>query len=126
MKDVINRFVGINPETRKQTIIAFLTAVIDFLSAFHIIEFTDDQIQAIYKLVLCLVTAFVWGYCSHYRNNDYSPEMDAHTKLGRQEKELRNYAGTYVEEPEDAEADVNEPLDLDDLFESEVGVHGDE
>jgi hypothetical protein len=86
VKDAIYRFIGMNDETRKQTVIALITAVIDCLTAFHIIEFTDAQIQAIYKLALCLVTAFVWGYCSHYRNNDFSEVASQHTAEMRQHK----------------------------------------
>ena len=110
LKDVINRYVGMNAETRRQTIIAFITALIDFLTAFHIIEFSDEQIQAIYKLALCIVTAFVWGYCSHYKNNDFTPEMDAHTKLGREAKALREFVPEYVEEPEDSFEEESEVI----------------
>ena len=93
-----------NAETRKQTIMAAITALIDFLSAFHIIEFTDDQIQAIYKLALCIVTAIVWGYCSHYKNNDFTATAAKHTAEMRQEKrELEDgYVGErfFTEKPE--------------------------
>ena len=50
LRDIIYKYIGQDAETRKQTVMAFVTAVVDFLTAFHIIEFTDDQIQAIYKL----------------------------------------------------------------------------
>ena len=110
MKDILNRFVGMNAETRKQTVIAFVTALVDFCTAFHIIEFTDDQIQAIYKVALCIVTAIVWGYCSHYRNNDFTEVAAEHTADMRQHKaELdedyigdRFFTGKEAEyEPED-------------------------
>ena len=104
MNDLINRYLGMNAETRKQTIMAAITALIDFLSAFHIIEFTDDQIQAIYKLALCIVTAIVWGYCSHYKNNDFTATAAKHTAEMRQEKrELEDgYVGErfFTEKPE--------------------------
>lgn len=102
MKDILNKYVGMDAETRKQTVIAVLTALIDFLSAFHIIEFTDAQIQAIYKLALCIVTAVVWGYCSHYRNNNYTPEGVAGTIVTREMKELGNETVAECEEPEDS------------------------
>ena len=111
MKDILNRFVGMNAETRKQTVIAFVTAMVDFCTAFHIIEFTDDQIQAIYKVALCIVTAIVWGYCSHYRNNDFTEVAAEHTADMRQHKaELEeDYIGdrffTY-EEVEDEQQDI--------------------
>lgn len=102
MSDFINKYVGMDAETRKQTVIAVLTAIIDFLTAFHIIEFTDDQVQAIYKLVLCLVTAFVWGYCSHWKNNNFTPEMASATILGREAKANRLKEFETVAEPEDS------------------------
>lgn len=111
MKDILNRFVGMNAETRKQTVIAFVTALVDFCTAFHIIEFTDDQIQAIYKVALCIVTAIVWGYCSHYRNNDFTEVAAEHTADMRQHKaELEeDYIGDRFftdEEVEDEQQDI--------------------
>lgn len=111
MKDILNRFVGMNAETRKQTVIAFVTALVDFCTAFHIIEFTDDQIQAIYKVALCIVTAIVWGYCSHYRNNDFTEVSAEHTADMRQHKrELEDgYIGDRFftdEEVEDEQQDI--------------------
>lgn len=102
LKDLIYKYIGLDAETRRQTVIAVCTAVIDFLSAFHIIEFSDDQIQAIYKMALCLVTAFVWGYCSHYKNNNYTPEMVVATIKGRDAKEKRMLDQPYAEEPKDS------------------------
>lgn len=102
LKDIIYKYIGLDAETRKQTVIAVVTAFIDFLSAFHIIEFTADQTQAIYKLVLCLWTAFVWGYCSHWKNNNFSPEMVTATITGREAKKKRMLDQPYVEEPEDS------------------------
>lgn len=102
MKEAIYKYIGMDAETRKQTVIAVLTAVIDFLSAFHIIEFTDEQIQALYKLALCLVTAFVWGYCSHYKNNNFTPEGLSGTLVTREMKALCDNVQEFVEEPEDS------------------------
>lgn len=110
MKDVINRYIGMDAETRRQTIIAFLTALIDFLSAFHIIEFTDEQIQAVYKLVLCIVTAVVWGYCSHWKNNNYTPEMLSATIMGREAKANRMKDQELIEEPEDSYVEESEVI----------------
>ena len=110
MKDVIYRFIGLDAETRKQTVIAILTAIIDFLTAFHIIEFTDAQIQAIYKLVLTLVTAFVWGYCSHWKNNNYTPEAVVATITMRDAKEKRLRDQELVEEPKDSVVEEKEVI----------------
>ena len=103
MNELISRYIGMNEETRRQTIIAFITAILDFLTAFHIIEFTDDQLQAIYKVLLCIITAIVWGYCSHYRNNDFTEVAAEHTAEMRQHKaELEDdYVGErfFTEKP---------------------------
>ena len=110
MKNIINRLIGMNAETRARTVAAFLTAVLDFLAAFHIVRFSDAQTDAIYKIVLTIVTAFVWGYASHYKNNDFSEEACEGTGLTRLLK-AEKQAGVYTEplemeiEEEGGEAD---------------------
>lgn len=95
MKDIINKFVGMDEGTRKDTIAAFIVAVLDFLTAFNIIHFDELQIQAIYKLLLVIVTAIVWGYCSHYKNNNFTEEGCIGTGITRQLKKEKeeNYIG---------------------------------
>lgn len=110
MKDIIYRYIGLDAETRKQTIIAVITAFVDFCSAFHIIEFTDDQVQALYKMALCIVTAIVWGYCSHYKNNNYSPEAVVSTIKLRDAKTKRMLDIEKVEEPEDSYIEEEEVI----------------
>lgn len=112
MKDILNRYVGMDSETRKQTVLAVVMALVDFLSAFHIIEFTNEQIQAIYKLALCIATAIVWGYCSHYKNNNFTEEECIGTGVTRQlkaEKEI-DYVGDYFfdEDEDDEDGDDDE------------------
>ena len=102
MRDIIYKYIGLDAETRKQTVFAVVTAFVDFLTAFHIIEFTDDQVQALYKMALCIVTAIVWGYCSHWKNNNYTPEAVVATAKLRDAKTKRLKDQPYVEEPEDA------------------------
>lgn len=84
MKDILNKFVGMNSETRKRTITAFVVAVIDLLTVFQVIEFSNEQINAIKNIVLMAVTAFVWAYCSHYKNNDYTKGSVIGTGITRQ------------------------------------------
>ena len=96
MKNIINRLIGMNAETRARTVTAFLTAVLDFLAAFHIVHFNDAQTDAIYKIVLTIVTAFVWGYASHYKNNDFTEEACEGTGLTRLLK-AEKQAGVYTE-----------------------------
>lgn len=110
LKDIIYRYIGLDAETRKQTVIALCTAVIDFLTAFNIIEFSDAQIQAIYKMALTLVTAFVWGYCSHYKNNNYTPEMVVATITGRDAKTKRLKEQELTEEPTDSVVEEEEVI----------------
>lgn len=110
MKELIYKYVGMDAETRRQTVMAFCTALIDFLTAFHIIEFTDEQIQAIYKLALCIVTAIVWGYCSHYKNNNFTPEAMVATITMRDAKTKRLKEQELVEEPEDSYIEEEEVI----------------
>ena len=96
MKNIINRIIGMNAETRARTVAAFVTAVLDVLAAFHIVNFTDAQTNAIYKIVLTIVTAVVWGYASHYKNNDFTEEACEGTGLTRLLK-AEKQAGVYTE-----------------------------
>lgn len=96
MNNIINRLIGMNAETRARTVTAFLTAVLDFLAAFHIVRFSDAQTNAIYKIVLTIVTAFVWSYASHYKNNDFTEEACEGTGLTRLLKAEKK-AGVYTE-----------------------------
>lgn len=84
MRDIINKFVGMNAETRARTITAFIIAVADALSVFGVISFSDAQLDAIKNLVLLVVTGFVWAYCSHYKNNDYTEGAVRGTGITRQ------------------------------------------
>ena len=83
MNNIINKLIGMDAGTRARTVTALVTAILDFLAAFHIVNFNDAQTDAIYKIVLTIVTAFVWGYASHYKNNDFSEEACEGTGLTR-------------------------------------------
>ena len=82
--------------TRARTVTALVTAILDFLAAFHIVHFNDAQTDAIYKIVLTIVTAVVWGYASHYKNNDFTEEACEGTGLTRLLKAEKK-AGVYTE-----------------------------
>ena len=110
LKDVIYRFIGLDAETRRQTVIAVVTAFVDFCTAFHIIEFTNDQVQALYKVALCIVTAIVWGYCSHWKNNNYTPEAVVATITMRDAKTKRLRDQELVEEPSDSVVEEEEVI----------------
>lgn len=110
MKDIIYKYIGLDAETRKQTVFAVVTAFVDFCTAFHIIEFTDDQVQALFKVALCIVTAIVWGYCSHYKNNNFTPEAVVATSKLRDAKTKRMRDQEYIEEPEDSYIEETEVI----------------
>lgn len=95
IKDVLNKFVGMNAETRKRTVTAVVIAVLDFLTAFGFISFNAEQTQALLKLILTIATAFVWAYCSHFKNNDFSEAGVKGTGITRQIKreQDKNYVG---------------------------------
>ena len=103
MKNIINRLIGMDAGTRARTVTALVTAILDFLAAFHIVHFSDAQTDAIYKIVLTIVTAVVWGYASHYKNNDYTEEACEGTGLTRLLKAEKK-ADVYTE-PLEAEID---------------------
>ena len=106
MQKIFSSFVGMDRGTRTRTITAAITALLDFLSVFGIISFTDEQTQAIQKLVLVLVTGFVWAYCSHYKNNDYTEEAcegTGLTRLRKDEKKSNDVVFTEDYETEDDE-----------------------
>lgn len=86
MKELLNKFIGMNTETRKRTITAIVVAVLDFLTAFGIVSVSDEQYQAILKLALAVATAFVWAYCSHFKNNDFTEAGVKGTDVTRQIK----------------------------------------
>lgn len=96
MKNIINKLIGMDAGTRARTVTALVTAILDFLAAFHIVNFSDAQTDAIYKIVLTIVTAFVWGYASHYKNNDFTEEACEGTGLTRLLK-AEKQAGVYTE-----------------------------
>ena len=96
MKNIINRLLGMNSETRARTLAAVVTAVLDFLSVFHIISFNDAQIASIQKVALTVLTAFVWAYASHYKNNDYTEEACEGTGYTRLLKTMKN-TNVYTE-----------------------------
>lgn len=89
MGNIINRLIGMDSGTRTRTVTAFVTALLDFLSAFHIIHFDDAQIASIHKIALTVLTAVVWAYASHYKNNDYNEEACEGTGLTRMLKDMK-------------------------------------
>lgn len=102
-----------NKGTRLRTVLAVIILINEALVRIGTIDFGDERSNQVYRWVsfFFLVAGYV---ASHWYNNDFTVEMDTHTKLGREEKALRGHVSETVEEPEDAE-----------IFE-EVTEHGDE
>lgn len=112
MGNIINRLIGMDSGTRTRTVTAFVTALLDFLSAFHIIHFDDAQIASIHKIALTVLTAVVWAYASHYKNNDYTEEACEGTGLTRMLKDMKkedvyteSWTAENTEIEEEGEAD---------------------
>ena len=133
MQDLINKFIGMNSETRKRTVAVVVLAVIDALSAFGIVQFNDAQIDAIKNLVLVIVTGFVWFYCSHYKNNDFTDASLKGTGITRQikleqdpdyvgERFYTNQYGDLIEHSADADYEEPEKVDGDQMAAEEMAA----
>lgn len=85
MNELIDKFLGMNAETRRRTVVAIVVYILDFLVVFHIIEFSSEQVQAVAQLVAMIVTGIAW-FLSHYMNNDYTEEACIGTGVTRQLK----------------------------------------
>ena len=116
MEDLLNRFLGMNKETRERTIAAAVIYVLNLLVTFHIVEFTNEQMQAIAQVVVIIATGIGW-LVSHYKNNDYTPEGCIGTGITRQlkaEKE-EEYIGDVFFEEDDEDIYIDDEDDEDDI-----------
>lgn len=96
MNNLLNKFLGMNTETRERTIAAIIMYILNFLVVFNIINVSDAQVDAIIKLGTVIVVGITW-LISHYKNNDYTEEAVIGTGITRQlklEKE-DNYIGDF-------------------------------
>lgn len=111
---MIDRLIGMDSGTRARTVAAVVTGALDCLSAFGVIEFSDEKVQAIQKIALAIVTAFVWLYLSHYKNNDFTSEAAEATgemRAAKKAKKGKDYAITEeVGGDVDAGSEVDEEL----------------
>lgn len=96
------KLLGQNLRTKISTIIAVGAYLNMLLATFDPSIIADNPTAVHWYKILSAILAFCAWANSHYYNQDYTPEMDAHTKLGRQQKALRTYETSYVEEPEDS------------------------
>lgn len=104
------KLLGQNLRTRISTIVAIGAYLNLVLAGFDPTVISDDPtIITIYKWVSAILALCAW-INSHYYNQDYTPIMDAHTKLGREEKALQDVEVPYVEEPEDSYIEESEVI----------------
>ena len=124
MNDLLNKFLGMNAETRRRTVAAVVMYVINFLLVFNIVSFSNEQVEAIVQLATVLVVGFTWFY-SHYFNNDYTEEAAIGTGITRQLKaeKAEEYVGDVFYEDIDGEGNFN--IVEEEVDESEI-IHLDE
>lgn len=96
-----------NTGTRIRTVLAIATCLNTALLATDVAQFGNEKVNEAYRIISVILN-FVIVACVTWFNNDYSVEADTHTKLMRQEKELRDFAPETAEEPEDAEVNDGE------------------
>ena len=93
MKDKLFSIIGLDKGTRERTIAGGVITILDFLAVFNIVTFTDEQVQAIVKLVL-FISTLVIGFVNYYYNNCHTEANCKHTGLARAEnKGLVDYQG---------------------------------
>lgn len=102
---MISKIIGLDSGTRKRAIVSIVTAILDFLSVFGIIKFSDAQIEAIKNIVLVVLTAIIWAIgfyyneCTTHENCELTGVMRANRKKG-------NYAVTEEYDEEEVGGDV--------------------
>ena len=90
-----------NKGTKIRTALAIAMAFYVAVIKTDLTDFGSDIVNLIYQIVMKAATFLVIFLITYY-NNDYTPEMDAATKLGREAKLLKNFVPEYAEEPEDS------------------------
>ena len=95
--------IGQNLRTKISTIVAIGAYLNMCLATFDPSLIGDNKTaMTVYQILSAIFALCAW-INSHYYNQDYTPEMDAYTQLGREAKKLRETPQEYVEEPEDSE-----------------------
>ncbi len=121
MNDLINKFLGMNAETRERTVAAVVIYILNLLVTFNIIEFSNEQIDSIAQVTVLCATAVAW-VLSHYKNNDFTEEALIGTGITRQlklEKE-DSYVGErfYNDEPYEEDVEEEEEEDEQDFIQA--------
>lgn len=104
------KLLGQNLRTKISTIVAIGAYLNMVLATFDPSVIADNPTAIkVYQWASMLFALCAW-INSHYYNQDFTPIMDAHTKLGRQEKILQDFEAPYVEEPEDSFIEESEVI----------------
>lgn len=82
---MLDKIIGIDKGTRERSIAFIITTITDFLAVFDIMHFSDEQVNAIVKLVVMLVSVFIYGYC-FYKNSCHTEANLQATEEARQRK----------------------------------------
>lgn len=102
---MISKIIGLDSGTRKRAIVSIVTAILDFLSVFGIVKFSDAQIEAIKNIVLVVLTAIIWAIGFYY-NECTTPENCELTGVMRANRKKGNYAVTEEYDEEEVGGDA--------------------
>ena len=104
---MISKIIGLDAGTRTRAILSFVTAILDFLSVFGIVTFSDQQVEAIKNVALVALTDFVWAIGFYY-NECTSEENCEATGIMRAKKRESDpdYKVTEVIDEEEMGGDV--------------------
>lgn len=104
------KLLGQNLRTKISTVVAIGAYLNMVLATFDPSVIADNPTAIkVYQWASMLFALCAW-INSHYYNQDFTPIMDAHTKLGREEKALQDFEAPYVEEPEDSFVEESEVI----------------
>lgn len=104
------KILGQNLRTKISTIVAIGAYLNMVLATFDPTVIADNPTAVkVYQIASTIFALCAW-INSHYYNQDFTPIMDAHTKLGREEKALQDVEVPYVEEPEDSYIEESEVI----------------
>ena len=104
------KFLGQNLRTKISTIVAIGAYLNMVLATFDPSVISDNKTAMLVYQTLSMIFALCAWVNSHWYNQDYTVEMDTHTKLGREAKALRDFVPEKVEEPEDSYVEESEVI----------------
>lgn len=81
---MLDKILGMDKGTRERTIASVVTAIVNFLAVFNIIQFSNEQVDAMVKLAIIIVTGIVWGY-GFYKNECHTEKNCKYTGIMRAE-----------------------------------------